>query len=87
LNDGVDALPDAGRVGSEKKVKPETAKRMMRFAIPYAGLRAFFLLVVIGDAGIGVVNPRFTGRLSNNGFRESAGAAGSTTVFELRKES
>jgi ATP-binding cassette subfamily B protein len=52
----------------KKKVKPGTAKRMMRFAIPYAGLLALFLVVVILDAGIGVVNPLIYRQIINNGF-------------------
>ena len=52
----------------KKKVKPGTAKRMMRFAIPYAGLLSLFLLVVIVDAGIGVVNPLIYRHIINNGF-------------------
>jgi ATP-binding cassette subfamily B protein len=52
----------------KQKVKPGTAKRMMRFAIPYARLLAFFLLVVIVDAGIGIVTPLIYREIINNGF-------------------
>jgi ATP-binding cassette, subfamily B, bacterial len=52
----------------KQKVKPGTAKRMMRFAIPYASFLALFLLVVIVDAGIGVVNPLIYRQIINNGF-------------------
>jgi len=52
----------------KQKVKPGTAKRMLRFAVPYAGLLALFLLVVIVDAGIGVVNPLIYRHIINNGF-------------------
>ncbi len=53
---------------TKKKVKPGTAKRMMRFAIPYTRLLALFLLVVIVDAGIGIVNPLLYRHIINNGF-------------------
>jgi len=52
----------------KQKVKPGTAKRMLRFAVPYAGLLALFLLVVIVDAGIGIVNPLIYREIINNGF-------------------
>jgi ATP-binding cassette subfamily B protein len=41
----------------KQKVTPGTAKRMLRFAIPYAGLLALFLAVVILGSAIGIVNP------------------------------
>jgi len=52
----------------KQKVKPGTAKRMLRFAIPYTGLLALFLVVVIVDAGIGIVNPLLYREIINNGF-------------------
>jgi ATP-binding cassette subfamily B protein len=52
----------------KQKVKPGTAKRMLRFAIPYAGLLALFLIVVIVDAGVGIVNPLIYREIINNGF-------------------
>jgi ATP-binding cassette subfamily B protein len=52
----------------KQKVKPGTTKRMLRFAVPYAGLLALFLLVVIVDAGIGIVNPLIYRHIINNGF-------------------
>jgi ATP-binding cassette subfamily B protein len=52
----------------KQKVKPGTAKRMMRFAIPYAGILALFLLVVILDSGISIVNPLIYRQIINNGF-------------------
>ncbi len=55
----------------KQKVKPGTAKRMMRFAIPYAGRLALFLLVVLVDAGIGIVNPLIYREIINNGFLKS----------------
>jgi len=41
----------------KQKVRPGTAKRMLRFAQPYSWLLALFLLVVIVDAVAGIVNP------------------------------
>jgi len=58
----------------KQKVKPGTAKRMMRFAIPYAGLLALFLLVVILDSGISIVNPLIYRQIINNGFLKSDSA-------------
>ena len=58
----------------KQKVKPGTAKRMMRFAIPYAGLLALFLLVVILDSGISIVNPLIYRQIINNGFLKSDAA-------------
>ena len=55
----------------KQKVKPGTAKRMVRFAIPYTRLLALFLLVVIVDAGIGIVNPLIYREIINNGFLKS----------------
>jgi ATP-binding cassette subfamily B protein len=52
----------------KQKVKPGTAKRMMRFAIPYTRLLALFLLVVIVDAGIGILTPLIYREIINNGF-------------------
>jgi ATP-binding cassette, subfamily B, bacterial len=51
-----------------QKVKPGTAKRMLRFAIPYTGLLLVFLFVVILDAGVGVVNPLLYRDIINNGI-------------------
>jgi ATP-binding cassette subfamily B protein len=52
----------------KQKVKPGTAKRTLRFALPYAGLLAVFLLVVIVDAAIGIVNPLIYRQIINNGI-------------------
>lgn len=52
----------------KQKVKPGTAKRMLRFAVPYTGLLALFLLVVILDSGIGIVNPLIYREIINNGI-------------------
>src|ERR1700733_9581762 len=58
----------------KRKVKPGTAKRMMRFAIPYARFLALFLLVVIVDAGIGILTPLIYREIINNGFLKSNSA-------------
>jgi ATP-binding cassette subfamily B protein len=52
----------------KQTVKPGTAKRMMRFALPYAGLLVLFLCVVVVDAGIGVVNPLIYRHIINKGI-------------------
>ena len=52
----------------KQKVKPGTAKRMLAFALPYAGLLAVFLLVVIVDASIAIVNPLLFRQIINNGI-------------------
>jgi ATP-binding cassette subfamily B protein len=59
-------LQDASVV--KQKVKPGTAKRMLRFAVPYTGLLALFLFVVILDAAISVVNPLIYRHIINNGI-------------------
>jgi ATP-binding cassette subfamily B protein len=50
------------------KVKPGTTKRILRFAVPYAGLLAFFLVLVVLDAGIGVINPLIYRDIINQGI-------------------
>ena len=52
----------------KQKVKPGTAKRTLLFAVPYVGLLAWFLLVVIVDATIGIVNPLIYRKIINNGI-------------------
>jgi len=52
----------------KQKVKPGTAKRTLLFAVPYASLLALFLLVVIVDATIGIVNPLIFRQIINNGI-------------------
>ena len=51
-----------------QKVKPGTARRMLRFAIPYAGILALFLVVVILDAAIGIANPLIYRVIINDGI-------------------
>jgi ATP-binding cassette, subfamily B, bacterial len=52
----------------KQKVKPGTATRMLRFAGPYAGLLSLFLLVVIFDATVGILNPLLYRQIINNGI-------------------
>jgi ATP-binding cassette subfamily B protein len=52
----------------KQKVKPGTAKRMVRFATPYAGLLALFLFVVVVDSGVGIVNPLIYREIINKGI-------------------
>src|SRR5215469_1844321 len=52
----------------KQKVKPGTAKRTLAFALPYAGLLAVFLLVVIVDASITIINPLLFREIINNGI-------------------
>jgi len=56
---------------TRQKVKRGTTKRILRFAVPYAGLLAFFLLLVIADAGISVINPLIYRDVINNGVLNS----------------
>ena len=51
-----------------QKVKPGTAKRMLRFAAPYTGLLALFLFVVLVDAAVGIANPLIYRSIINNGI-------------------
>ena len=53
---------------AKQTVKPGTAKRMLRFAVPYAGLLASFLFAVILSAAIGIVNPLIYRQIINNGI-------------------
>ncbi len=64
------AMRSLGRDDSvlNQKVKPGTAKRMLRFSLPYLGLLGLFLLVVIVDAVVGIVNPLIYRDLINNGI-------------------
>ena len=52
----------------KQKVKPGTTKRTIVFARPYAGLLLAYLLVVITDASIGVINPLLYRRIINDGI-------------------
>lgn len=53
---------------TEKRVKPGTTGRILGFAVPYAWLLAFFLLLVVVDAGVGVVNPLIYRDVINEGI-------------------
>jgi ATP-binding cassette subfamily B protein len=41
----------------KQQVKPGTLRRTLRFAAPYSAWLALFLLVVVADAAVGVINP------------------------------
>jgi ATP-binding cassette, subfamily B, bacterial len=51
-----------------QKVKPGTARRTLSFSLPYTRLLAVFLLVVIVDASITIVNPLLFRRIINDGI-------------------
>ncbi len=53
---------------AQERVRPGTAKRMLRFAVPYAGVLALFLFVVIFAGAIGIVNPLLYREIINNGI-------------------
>lgn len=55
------------------KVKPGTAKRTLSFATPYSGLLAIFLVVVVVDATIGIINPLLYRDIINNGILKGNG--------------
>ncbi len=50
------------------KLAPGLLKRLLRFARPYAGILALFLLLVVLDAAAGVVNPLIFRQLINRGI-------------------
>jgi ATP-binding cassette subfamily B protein len=52
----------------EKSVRPGTTKRILKFAMPYAGLLALFLLLVILDAMVGIANPLIFRSIINDGI-------------------
>jgi ATP-binding cassette subfamily B protein len=52
----------------KQKVKRGTARRTLAFAAPYAGLLTVFLLVVVVDASITIVNPLLFRQIINNGI-------------------
>jgi ATP-binding cassette, subfamily B, bacterial len=51
-----------------QKVKPGTARRTLTYAIPYTGLLGVFLLVVVVDASITIINPLLYRQIINNGI-------------------
>jgi ATP-binding cassette, subfamily B, bacterial len=74
----------------KQKVKPGITRRMLQFAVPYAGLLALFLVVVILDAAIGIANPLIYRNIINNGILRADAAliirlavlAGTLGVFD-----
>jgi ATP-binding cassette, subfamily B, bacterial len=50
------------------KLAPGTVRRSWQLVRPYAGILAFFLLLVVLDAAIGVVNPLIYRQLINRGI-------------------
>ena len=52
----------------KQKIKPGTTKRMLWYSIPYARLLALYLLVLVVDASIGVVNPLIFRQIINVGI-------------------
>ena len=56
---------------TKQKVKTGTAKRTLQYATPYSGLLALFLLVVVVDAAIGVVNPLLYRQIINKGILQA----------------
>jgi ATP-binding cassette, subfamily B, bacterial len=53
---------------TEQHVTKGTARRMLQFARPYRGILAVFLVLVVLDAFIGVVNPLLFRSIINNGI-------------------
>jgi ATP-binding cassette subfamily B protein len=51
-----------------QKVKSGTAKRMLRFAVPYAGPLTLFVFIVLVDSAIGTANPLIHRHIINNGI-------------------
>ncbi len=51
-----------------EKIRPGTTARILRFALPYTGFLALFLLVVSLDAGVGVINPLIYRDIINDGI-------------------
>ena len=52
------------------KIERETFKRILRFAAPYKGQLIIFLIFIIFDAAIGVVNPLLYKQIIDNGIIE-----------------
>lgn len=55
----------------EQTVRAGTTKRILKFAMPYAGLLAFFLVLIVFDAGIGVANPLIYRAIIDNGILDN----------------
>jgi ATP-binding cassette subfamily B protein len=52
----------------QQEITKGTAKRMFRFARPYRSILIFFLVLIVVDAVIGVVNPLLFRDIINNGI-------------------
>ena len=52
----------------KQKVKPGTARRTLAYALPYTGLLAVFLFVVVVDAAVTIINPLLYRHIINNGI-------------------
>src|SRR6185312_13951422 len=52
----------------QQKIKPGTTRRTLAFAAPYSGLLGLFLIVVIVDATVGIINPLLYRTIINNGI-------------------
>ncbi|MGO9437675.1 MAG: ABC transporter ATP-binding protein [Terracidiphilus sp.] len=57
----------------KQTVRPGTAKRMLRFAVPYAWFLGLFLFVVILDAAVSIANPLIYRDIINNGILKGNG--------------
>ena len=55
---------------TQQQVTKGTAKRMFRFARPYRKILAWFLVLVVIDAVIGVINPLLFRSIIDNGIPE-----------------
>ncbi len=53
---------------TQQQITKGTAKRMVRFAMPYRKILAWFLVLVIVDAVLGVINPLLFRSIINNGI-------------------
>jgi len=62
------ALRTADASVLNNKIKPGTTKRILKFAAPYRWLLGLFLIIVIVDALVGVVNPLIFRSIINNGI-------------------
>jgi ATP-binding cassette, subfamily B, bacterial len=56
------------------KLRPDTVKRVLAFAAPYKSQLALFLLVVVIDNGVGIVNPLIYRAIINLGILKSNAA-------------
>ena len=52
----------------KQEISKGTARRMMRFARPYRRILIWFLVLVVVDAVIGVINPLLFRSIINNGI-------------------